>query len=120
MRSDNKGRVPIYELLLGIDRVKDVIADGERIFSLRDDLRRSHDVGMMDYDGSLMQRVNKGEVSREVGLAECRDKDDFELKLKGLDEEGSEVAWEAFDRRGQKTISLEDEKDTVEIDRFDR
>jgi len=113
-RANADGMVPAVELLVSTARVREYVADKEKLRDLREVIAQGHTTyGMQTFDQSLMGLFKDGLITREEALANASNPADFELKLRGI-ASTSDSHWDDFDRRD----SVGDSKVKVEIDRF--
>lgn len=71
VRSDNKGRVPAFELLLGTSAVRASIRDG-KVHQLVSIMETSRKEGMLTIDRCLIELVRAGKVSFEEAIRYAR------------------------------------------------
>jgi twitching motility protein PilT len=113
-QANNEGMVPAVEVLASTARVREYIADKEKLRDLREVIAQGHTTyGMQTFDQSLMALLVSGLITRAEALANATNPADFELKLRGI-ASTSDSRWDDFDRRD----SLGDSKAKIEIDRF--
>ncbi len=113
-RAEGAGMVPAVEVLTSSARVREHIADKEKLRDLREVISQGHTTyGMQTFDQSLMALLNEGLITRAEALANASNPADFELKLRGI-ASTSDSRWSNFERRE----SVADTKAKVEIERF--
>lgn len=113
-QASGDGMVPAVEVLSSTARVREYIADKEKLRDLREVIAQGHTTyGMQTFDQSLMGLLNGGLITRAEALANASNPADFELKLRGI-ASTSDSHWDDFDRRD----SVGDSKAKIEIDRF--
>jgi twitching motility protein PilT len=113
-RADGGGMVPAVEVLVSTARVREHIADKDKLRDLREVIAQGHvTYGMQTFDQSLMALLTEGLISREEALGNATNPSDFELKLRGI-ASTSDSRWDDFERRGPGG----DTKGKVEIERF--
>ena len=113
-QANGDGMVPAVEVLSSTARVREHIADKEKLRDLREVIAQGHTTyGMQTFDQSLMGLLNGGLITRAEALANASNPADFELKLRGI-ASTSDSHWDDFDRRD----SVGDSKAKIEIDRF--
>jgi twitching motility protein PilT len=113
-RADGDGMVPAVEVLVSTGRVREYIAEKERLRDLRDVIAQGHTAyGMQTFDQSLMSLLQNSLITREEALLNASNPADFELKLRGISS-ASDSRWDDFDTRG----GAEGAKPKVEIERF--
>jgi twitching motility protein PilT len=113
-RANNFGMVPAVEVLVSTARIREYIADKEKLRELRDVIAQGHTTyGMQTFDQSLMGLLKDGLITREEALANASNPADFELKLRGISST-SDSRWDDFETRG----GVEGSKPKVQIERF--
>ncbi|MGD0946505.1 MAG: PilT/PilU family type 4a pilus ATPase [Candidatus Binatia bacterium] len=113
-QASGDGMVPAVEVLASTARVREYIADKEKLRDLREVIAQGHmTYGMQTFDQSLMGLLKGGLITRAEALANASNPADFELKLRGI-ASTSDSRWDDFDRRD----SVGDSKAKIEIDRF--
>jgi twitching motility protein PilT len=113
-RADGAGMVPAVEVLVSTARVREYIADKEKLRDLRDVIGQGHTTyGMQTFDQSLMALLKSGLITHDEALANASNPADFELKLRGISST-SDSRWDDFETRG----GVEATKPKVEIERF--
>ena len=119
-RADGKGRVPAVEILVSTARIRELIADKDRVNEVRDAIAKGFTTyGMQTFDQSLMAHVKRGLVSYEEALTHVANPDDFALRFKGVSGT-SDSQWDDFDKDEKKEAeeaSLDD-PDDLKIERF--
>jgi twitching motility protein PilT len=112
--ADGASMVPAVEVLVSSARVREYIADKEKLRDLREVIAQGHTAyGMQTFDQSLMGLLNEGLITRAEALANASNPADFELKLRGI-ASTSDSHWDDFQRRD----AVGDSQPKVEIDRF--
>jgi len=112
-RANGDGMVPAVEVLVSTARVREYIADKEKLRDLREVIAQGHTTyGMQTFDQSLMALLDSGLITREEALANASNPSDFELRLRGI-ASASDSRWDDFERRGEAGG-----KAKVEIERF--
>jgi twitching motility protein PilT len=113
-RADGAGMVPAVEVLVSTARVREYIADKEKLRDLREVISQGHiTYGMQTFDQSLMALLQEDLITREEALANATNPADFELKLRGI-ASTSDSHWDDFERRG----SVGDARTKAGIERF--
>ena len=113
-RANTFGMVPAVEVLVSTARVREYIADKEKLRDLREVIAQGHTTyGMQTFDQSLMALLKGSLISRDEALANASNPADFELKLRGISS-ASDSRWDDFETRGD----VENRKPKVEIERF--
>jgi twitching motility protein PilT len=109
-RANGAGMVPAAEVLVSTARVREYVADKEKLRDLREVIAQGHTTyGMQTFDQSLMALYRGTLISREEALKNAANPGDFELKLRGI-ASTSDSRWDDFDRGGTDS--------KVEIERF--
>ncbi len=98
-RADGQGMVPAVEVLVSNARVREYIADKEKLRDLREVIAQGHvSYGMQTFDQSLMALYQSGLITREEALRNATNPGDFDLKLRGISST-SDARWDDFERR---------------------
>ncbi|GIW44997.1 MAG: twitching motility protein PilT [Candidatus Binatia bacterium] len=98
-RADGQGMVPAVEVLVSNARVREYIADKEKLRDLREVIAQGHvSYGMQTFDQSLMALYQSGLITREEALKNATNPGDFDLKLRGISST-SDSRWDDFERR---------------------
>jgi twitching motility protein PilT len=115
-RADGEGMVPAVEVLVSSARVREYIADKERLRDLREVISQGNtSYGMQTFDQSLMSLYKSGLITREEALKNATNPGDFELKLRGI-ASTSDTRWDNFET--QEGHADRDAPSGVEIERF--
>jgi len=110
-RASGAGMVPAAEVLVSTARVREYVADKEKLRDLREVIAQGHTTyGMQTFDQSLMALYRSNLITREEALKNAANPGDFELKLRGI-ASTSDSRWDDFDRSGNS-------EPKVEIERF--
>ncbi len=113
-RADGKGMVPALEILVGTDRVREMIEDPQRTREINDALAEGmHPYGMRTFDQSLADLVNRKLVTYEEAVKHSSSPSDFALLFSGV---RSSTAWDA--KAEAQTSSIGGSNNALEIDRF--
>ncbi len=113
-RANTFGMVPTVEVLVSTARVREYIADKEKLRDLREVIAQGHTTyGMQTFDQSLMSLLKGNLITRDEALGNATNPADFELKLRGI-ASTSDSRWDDFETRG----GVENTKAKVEIERF--
>lgn len=95
-RSDEDGRVPAVEILVGTGAVKDSIIDASKTAAIRDLIAEgASQYGMQSYDQSLMWFYQNGAITLDTAMENATNPDDFRLRVEGI-ESGSDRGWSEF------------------------
>ncbi|MCA9539248.1 MAG: type IV pilus twitching motility protein PilT [Myxococcales bacterium] len=96
-RADGRGRVAAMEVLLATHRVRELLQEEGRLLELRETIAQGNSsYGMQTFDQSLMMLLRRGLITRDEALANCTNKDDFLLRLSGV-QGTSDTQWEGFE-----------------------
>jgi len=99
-RADGGGMVPAVEVLVSTARVREYVAEKERLRELRDVIGQGHTTyGMQTFDQSLMGLLQTGLITRDEALRNASNPSDFELKLRGISST-SDTRWDDFEAQG--------------------
>ena len=120
-RADERGRVPAAEILVSTARIRECIAEVERVREIPDAITKGFTTyGMQTFDQSLMSLVKRGLVTYEEALRWVSNPDDFALRFKGISAT-SDGTWEDFERdeAPEKPAGPSaDDGDDLKIERF--
>jgi twitching motility protein PilU len=83
-RKDQKGRVPVVEVLLNTPLVADYIRKGE-VHLIKDLMAKSTELGMQTLDQSLVAAYKEDLISREDALRYADSANDVRLQIKLFD-----------------------------------
>lgn len=84
-RADGRGMIPAVEVMINTPRIRDLIADASRTHEIVDAIKEGvHPYGMMSFDQSLTELVQRNLVTYEVALAASTTPDDFALYFRGV------------------------------------
>ncbi len=112
-RADGTGMVPAVEVLVSTARVREYIADKEKLRDLREVIAQGQvTYGMQTFDQSLMGLYRSHLITRDEAMRNATNPGDFDLKLRGI-ESTSDSRWDEFETR-----SGVDAQPKVEIERF--
>lgn len=96
-RENNRGRVAAMEIMLATARIRELLADAGRFHELREAIAQGQrSYGMQTFDQALMGLLNNGIISRDEALAHCSNRDDFLLRLAGV-QGTSDSQWDNFE-----------------------
>lgn len=94
---DGKGRVAAMEVMVTTGRIREIISEEGRSAELRDAISQgTTSYGMQTFDQALMDLLQRGLISRDEALNHCTNKDDFLLRLSGV-QGSSDGRWEGFE-----------------------
>ena len=118
-RADGTGMIPAVEVLVSTARVRELIADPKRTRELHDAIATGRDpYGMVSFDQSLMDLVQRKLISYEAALGQATNPDDFALRYRGIGRGGDVVDPQGHDAEGAQTedSQLEVEEGPVDPD----
>lgn len=86
-RADGRGMIPAVELMVNTPRIRDMIVDPVRTVEIVDAIKDGqHPYGMISFDQSLTELVQRKLVTYEMALAASTNPDDFALYFRGVAE----------------------------------
>src|SRR6185503_6949793 len=84
-RADGRGMIPAVEILINTPRIRDMISDSARTHEITDALKEgTHPYGMVSFDQSLTELVQRQLVTYEMAVAAASNPDDFALYFRGV------------------------------------
>jgi twitching motility protein PilT len=84
-RSDGRGMIPAVEVMINTPRVKEMILDHGRTSEIIDAIKEgAHPYGMISFDQSLTELVQRNLVTYEVALNAATNPADFALYFRGV------------------------------------
>jgi twitching motility protein PilT len=84
-RADGRGMIPAVEILVNTPRIRDLIVDGSRTHEIVDAIKDGvHPYGMISFDQSLTELVQRQLVTYEMALSAASNADDFALYFRGV------------------------------------
>ncbi|HWB77368.1 MAG TPA: type IV pilus twitching motility protein PilT [Nannocystaceae bacterium] len=84
-RADGRGMIPAVEILINTPRIRDMICDSARTHEIVDALKEgAHPYGMVSFDQSLTELVQRQLVTYEMAVAAASNPDDFALYFRGV------------------------------------
>ncbi|MSP74016.1 MAG: type IV pilus twitching motility protein PilT [Myxococcales bacterium] len=96
-RADGRGRVAAQEIMLVTARIREIILEEGRSSEIREAIGQGNtNYGMQTFDQSLMGLLQSGLITRDDALANCTNKDDFLLRLSGV-QATSDTRWDQFE-----------------------
>jgi twitching motility protein PilT len=78
---DGKGRVPIVEVMIATNRIKDMIEDPEQTGKIQDAIAEGAYYGMQTFDQALLRHLRAGNISMEEALRASTSPNDFKLMV---------------------------------------
>lgn len=114
-RKDKTGFVPVVEILINNQRVKEMIEDPARTKDLHIAIEESRDTwGMQSFDQSLMDLLSKDLIEYDEALKLTNNPEDFQLRAAGI-AEGSD-SWHGSQEVREKARGKWKEGADLEID----
>jgi twitching motility protein PilT len=84
-RADGRGMIPAVEIMINTPRIRDMIIDQARTVEIVDAIKDGvHPYGMVSFDQSLTELVQRRLVTYEMALAASTNPDDFALYFRGV------------------------------------
>ncbi|MEM9460236.1 MAG: type IV pilus twitching motility protein PilT [Myxococcota bacterium] len=84
-RADGRGMIPAVEVMINTPRIRDMIVDETRTVEVVDAIKDgAHPYGMISFDQSLTELVQRNLVTYEMALAASTNPDDFALYFRGV------------------------------------
>jgi len=103
-RADGKGMVPACEIMVASARVRELIETPERTREIRDAIAQGREpYGMVSFDQSLIELVQRRLVTYEEALRHSSTPDDFALAFRGVTGGGGQDDWAQEQLRTQNT-----------------
>lgn len=78
---DGKGRVPIVEVMIATNRIKDMIEDPEQTGKIEEAIAEGAYYGMQTFDQALLKHLQAGNISMEEALRAATSPNDFKLAV---------------------------------------
>lgn len=89
-KADGTGMVPAIEIMISTARVRELISDPKRTREIHDAIAQGRDpYGMISFDQSLTELVQKKLVTYQEALANATNPDDFALFFRGVSKGGT-------------------------------
>jgi twitching motility protein PilT len=93
-RKDGKGRVAAVEVMVSTARIRELILDETKFRELHETIGKGYDTyGMQTFDQSLMSLLQQGLITYEEALLQATNRDDFALRVSGIEDAGP--SWES-------------------------
>ena len=113
-RADGKGMVPAMEILVGTDRIREMIEDPARTREIGDAIADGmHPYGMRTFDQSLAELVHNKLVTYDEAVKNSSSPSDFALLFSGV---RSSTKWDA--KEEAKSSAIGGSNNGLTIDRF--
>ena len=88
-RADGRGMIPAVEIMISSQRIRSLISDPKRTGEVVDAIREgAHPYGMISFDQSLADLVQRNLVTYETALNAASNPDDFALFFRGVSSGG--------------------------------
>ncbi|MEE9384645.1 MAG: type IV pilus twitching motility protein PilT [Nannocystaceae bacterium] len=85
VRADGRGMVPAIEILINTQRVRSLIEDDQRTSEILDAIKEGqHPYGMMSFDQSLTDLVQRKLITYDTALTAATNPEDFALYFRGV------------------------------------
>lgn len=98
-RADGLGMVPAVEILVSTARVREHIADKDKLRELREVIAQGNTTyAMQTFDQSLMALYQTNLITRDEAMKNATNPGDFDLKLRGISS-ASDSRWDNFETR---------------------
>jgi len=94
---DGKGRVPIVEVMVATNRIKDMIVDPDQTSKIEEAIAEGQYYGMQTFDQALLTHLKAGNISMEEAMKAATSPNDFKLSVAadGADSSGLDKVMEA-------------------------
>ncbi len=84
-RADGRGMIPSVEVMINTARIKEMIKDPQRTGEITDAIKEgTHPYGMVSFDQSLTDLVQRNLITYETALGASSNPDDFALYFRGV------------------------------------
>ncbi len=104
-RSDKKGRVACFEIMINTPSIAALIRDN-KTFRINSDIQTGAKFGMVTLDGMLQKYYDEGKISREDALTKCQDPITQAQKIQEIDDR--KAAEEAMEGGGEAAPAAEE------------
>jgi twitching motility protein PilT len=109
---DGKGRVPICEVMIATNRIKDMIVDPEQTGKIEEAIADGQYYGMQTFDQALLTHLQAGNISMDEAMKAATSPHDFKLAVAagGSSTNGIEKVMEAAkaDHEEAKKVAAEE------------
>lgn len=114
-RADGKGRVPAVEIMVSTSRIRECIAEEDKLKEIPDAIAAGHSMyGMQTFDQSLMGLLKNKFITYDDALKNASNPDDFALKMQGVSS-SNDGQWSDFEDKKNERPKRGDD---IDIDRF--
>lgn len=86
---DGKGRVPIVEVMVATNRIKDMIVDPEQTAKIEEAITEGAYYGMQTFDQALLTHLKAGNITMEEAMKAATSPNDFKLMVAAGGSDGS-------------------------------
>lgn len=86
---DGQGRVPIVEVMVATNRIKDMIEDPEQTAKIEEAISEGAYYGMQTFDQALLTHLKAGNISMEDAMTAATSPNDFKLMVAAGGSDGS-------------------------------
>jgi twitching motility protein PilT len=115
-KKDKTGFVPAVEILIGNERIRDLIMDPQKTREIRGAIEEGQDSwGMQSFDQSIMELLTKGLISFDEALKTCSNPEDFKIRFSGITALDGKK-WAESKDHGKKVNEAWKELPEVELD----
>jgi len=116
--TDGNSRVPAVEVMVSTARIRELILDEKRTREITQAISEGFDsYGMQSFDMSLLTLLQKGLITYEEALTQASNREDFALKVSGIDAGGGSEDLSQYRPSGEKRSGSGGGSD-FEIERF--
>ncbi len=86
---DGKGRVPIVEVMVATNRIKDMIVDPDQTGKIEEAIAEGAYYGMQTFDQALLTHLQAGNITMEEAMKAATSPNDFKLSVAAGGSDGS-------------------------------
>ncbi|MFY9468805.1 MAG: PilT/PilU family type 4a pilus ATPase [Solirubrobacterales bacterium] len=88
---DGKGRVPICEVMIATNRIKDMIVDPDQTGKIEEAIAEGQYYGMQTFDQALLTHLKAGNITMEEAMKAATSPNDFKLSVAAGGHSGSGI-----------------------------
>jgi twitching motility protein PilT len=104
-RLDQKGLVPVAEVMISTRAIQECIRIAERSHQLPEFIARGKHYGMQTFDQALLELLREQKIGREVALSAATSPGDLDLQIRmGGSEDEMELDHHIYDEQAEKTL----------------
>jgi twitching motility protein PilT len=104
-RLDQKGLVPVAEVMISTRAIQECIRTAERSHQLPEFIARGKHYGMQTFDQALLELLREQKIGREVALSAATSPGDLDLQIRmGGSEDEMELDHHIYDEQAEKTL----------------